>query len=119
MFSQTEIFLLMLAGFVFYSQGSALSDRDDFVLSLFLIAVILAFLLVFVTQSVNIFKKKVLKNIIKDKVKIKTDSLTGEQAQDAGLLTEIHTQAPPTVLPAALTIEGVTTTNTTANPDGT
>jgi IPT/TIG domain/Tyrosine-protein kinase ephrin type A/B receptor-like len=63
--AQVELFLLILAGYVYQNTDSP-SDSDDALMSAFLIIVIVAFVLVFVIQSVHILKKAVA-TMIKDK----------------------------------------------------
>jgi len=55
LFAQVEIFLLMLAGFVFFKDG--LDDTQDMTISVFLILATIGFILVFLVQSANILRK--------------------------------------------------------------
>jgi hypothetical protein len=60
--AQTEIFLLMMAGFIFYN-GDALDLASDAVLSIFLIIVIAVFVGLFFTQTANLLVKKCLSRL--------------------------------------------------------
>jgi hypothetical protein len=55
LFAQVEIFLLMLAGYVFFKTG--LDEAQDMTISVFLILATVGFMLVFLVQSANILRK--------------------------------------------------------------
>ena len=58
LFAQVEIYLLLLAGYIFYLTNDAtLNQSNDVLISVFLIFVILGFILVFTVQSIHILMK--------------------------------------------------------------
>jgi len=56
LFAQVELFMLLLAGYIFYEQQTP-DELSDVAMSIFLIAMVLLFILLFVTQSANIIGK--------------------------------------------------------------
>jgi len=54
--AQVELFLLLLAGYIFYN-GLGLDFKSDLLMSIFLVVVVLGFIGLFFAQSANIFRK--------------------------------------------------------------
>jgi len=59
MLAQIELFLLQLAGYIFYN-GIVLDKKSDVLMSVFLVIVVLGFIILFFFQTINIFRKLLL-----------------------------------------------------------